>query len=166
MGKIGMGKWPEKKRIAVSHQPHDRVYGGAELMALVKKPRIYFSRRAKEVFSQMIGDRQVSFADKPVVLLAINFSLLQGSYSEMCRWGINKGYKLCPPEVAIALRLARTKQPRGEMLVLAMEPVVDDMGIPRVLSVERQGKFKYLRAVSSQWMKTFSHAGCYLVFMK
>lgn len=50
------------------------------------------------------------------------------------------GYDLCPPEVAVQLRLQYDDQPIGEFLDIAMEPIATYEGVPVGLSVGNGGK--------------------------
>jgi len=58
------------------------------------------------------------------------------------------GLELCPPEVGPQLRLQYQDQPNGEWILVAMEPIVDSDGDPRLFIVERIGSELWL---SSYW---------------
>lgn len=45
-------------------------------------------------------------------------------YNDICRRAKERGYALCPAEVALALRLAYTEQPMGEWLVIMTEDLM------------------------------------------
>ncbi|HCR41789.1 TPA: hypothetical protein DIV45_00210 [Patescibacteria group bacterium] len=49
---------------------------------------------------------------------------------------LSLGYKLCPPEVGPQLRLQYMDQPKGEWLLVAMEPIVDSRDGPCLFDVE------------------------------
>lgn len=49
------------------------------------------------------------------------------------------GLELCEPEDALYIRLADADQPRGTWYWIAMEPITDSDGSPRVFSVGRGG---------------------------
>jgi hypothetical protein len=54
--------------------------------------------------------------------------------------------ELCPCEVGPQLRLQYMDQPNGEWLLVAMEPITDSDGDPRVFDVGRGGRGRWLRA--------------------
>lgn len=58
------------------------------------------------------------------------------------------GLDLCPPEVGPQLRLQYTDQPKGEMLVIAMEPITDSAGLLRLFNVEYVDGGRWLSAYS------------------
>lgn len=60
-------------------------------------------------------------------------------YDEICRRAKERGYDLCPAEVALALRLSYVDQPLGERLIVAMEPLTDGEGYLRVFDVAHDG---------------------------
>ncbi len=51
---------------------------------------------------------------------------------------------LCPPQVGPELRLAYIDQPNGEYLRIAMEPILDSSGGPRLFDVNRYGSGPWL----------------------
>jgi len=57
------------------------------------------------------------------------------------------GLGLCPPEVGPQLRLQYQDQPNGEWILVAMEPIVDSDGDPRLFLVERSD--------SGLWLSSF-----------
>jgi len=57
------------------------------------------------------------------------------------------GLELCPPEVGPQLRLQYQDQPNGEWILVAMEPIVDSDGDPRLFLVERSD--------SGLWLSSF-----------
>jgi hypothetical protein len=56
------------------------------------------------------------------------------------------GLDLCPPEVGPQLRLQYTDQPKGEWLVIAMEPIADSGGNLYLFNVERVDDERWLLA--------------------
>lgn len=56
-------------------------------------------------------------------------------YRLICRSGQRLGYRLCPPEGVVALRLAYADQPKGECIVAAMRAIPDAEGNPCVLAL-------------------------------
>lgn len=56
------------------------------------------------------------------------------------------GLDLCPPEVGPQLRLQYTDQPKGEWLVIAMEPITDSDGRLSLFGVVRDGDERFLDA--------------------
>jgi len=58
------------------------------------------------------------------------------------------GLGLCPPEVGPQLRLQYQDQPNGEWILVAMEPIIDSGGGPRLFRVGRDDSGLWL---SSRW---------------
>ena len=58
------------------------------------------------------------------------------------------GLELCPPEVGPQLRLQYQDQPNGEWILVAMEPIVDSDGDPKLFNVERNDSELWL---NSNW---------------
>ena len=56
------------------------------------------------------------------------------------------GLDLCPPEVGPQLRLQYTDQPKGEWLVIAMEPITDSDGDLSLFYVGHDGDERWLSA--------------------
>lgn len=54
------------------------------------------------------------------------------------------GLDLCPPEVGPQLRLQYKDQPKGEWLIIAMEPISGSDGLLRVFRVEHDGGVLWL----------------------
>ena len=54
------------------------------------------------------------------------------------------GLELCPPEVGPQLRLQYQDQPNGEWILVAMEPIVDSDGDPRLFDVGRDASGLWL----------------------
>ncbi len=56
-------------------------------------------------------------------------------YDEIFAAARNAGLLLCPAEVGLQLRLQYMKQPYGETLVIAMNPIEDEDGLPSMFTV-------------------------------
>jgi hypothetical protein len=56
------------------------------------------------------------------------------------------GLDLCPPEVGPQLRLQYTDQPKGEWLVIAMEPIADSDGFLNLFNVVHVDDVRWLNA--------------------
>ena len=104
-------------------------------------------RSALEVAGFRIGDyagqilAKISLSSKKVQLdLAVVSGADLGFTGDARRDAIytralELGYQLCPAEVGPALRLAYPDQPSGEWLLIAMEPITDSDGNPKVFFV-------------------------------
>lgn len=77
--------------------------------------KIEVSGERRELELVLTNPRELGF-DKPT------------SVSEIHSSGLEKGYTLCPSELALALRLSFLDQPPFEYLTLAMNPLADGNG--------------------------------------
>jgi hypothetical protein len=59
------------------------------------------------------------------------------TYKDICAKAKELGLELCPNEVGPLLRLQYKDQPKGEYLLIAMEPIIDSDGDPNIFDVER-----------------------------
>ena len=86
-------------------------------------------------------------------------------YDQIYERAKEPGLELCPPEVGPQLRLQYQDQPNGEWIVVAMEPIIDSDGCPRVFNVERIGSELWL---SSYWGRPdgFWDPDCQWVFCR
>lgn len=75
------------------------------------------------------------------------------------------GLDLCPPEVGPQLRLQYTDQPKGEWLVIAMEPITDSDGSLNLFYVEHAGGGRWLHA-SLGYPDDFWSGGHRFVFLR
>ncbi len=75
------------------------------------------------------------------------------------------GLDLCPPEVGPQLRLQYTDQPKGEWLVIAMEPITDSDGDLNLFSVARDGGGRWLSA-NDGYPGHFWHGNFRFVFLR
>lgn len=74
------------------------------------------------------------------------------------------GLDLCPPEVGPQLRLQYKNQPKGDSLMIAMEPIIDSEGSPNVFRLDRYyGGRQWLYGYSGK-PEDFSSANCHWVF--
>jgi hypothetical protein len=79
--------------------------------------------------------------DTQLVVLSVNQLSFgkQSSLAAIFARARKLGYELCPPEVAVQLRLQYNDQPIGEFLDIAMEPIATYEGVPVGLSVGNGG---------------------------
>ena len=64
--------------------------------------------------------------------------------SDICSRALTFGLALCPAEVGPQLRLQYMDQPKGEWLIVAMEPITDSNGGLSVFSVGHGGRERWL----------------------
>jgi hypothetical protein len=67
------------------------------------------------------------------------------TYAQILACARELGLDLCPAEVGPQLRLEYKDQPLGEWLIVAMEPVTDSDGNPRLFGVGRVDGGQWLR---------------------
>lgn len=75
------------------------------------------------------------------------------------------GLDLCPPEVGPQLRLQYTDQPKGEWLVIAMEPITGSDGSLRLFFVGRDDDGRWLSARDGN-PGGFWRGSCRFVFLR
>ncbi len=85
-------------------------------------------------------------------------------YQDICKAADNQGLDLCPAEVGPQLRLQYRDQPKGEWLVIAMEPIKDSDGDADLFSVSRDSVGRWLHAYDGK-PDIFWHAGDRFVFV-
>ena len=78
--------------------------------------------------------------------------------------GSRLGLELCPSMAAPNLRLEYTDQPANERLFVAMKPIADSEGVPRIFVVEHTPRGKSLDAVRARpedrWLATDAFVFC------
>jgi len=77
----------------------------------------------------------------------------------------SRGYQLCPPEVAVQLRLQYHDQPVGEFLDVAMEPIATYEGVLAGLSLANGGAGLMLVGQSVS-LETIPGRGTRFVFVR
>ena len=101
-----------------------------------------------------------------VVVSNADLGLLKGArFEETCAKAKELGLDLCPAEVGPQLRLQYKDQPRGEWLVVAMEPIKDSGGYLDVFDVERDEDGESWLVGSDGNPSGFWHAGRHFVFV-
>lgn len=60
---------------------------------------------------------------------------------------LSLGLQLCPAEVGPQLRLQYMDQPKGEWILIGMEPITDSDGNLKVFNVEHDGSVRWLRGI-------------------
>jgi len=107
-----------------------------------------------------IGDRGNDILGKPAFTASetemevdlVNVSVADLGFKDgairkdIYRRAIELGLELCPAEVGPQLRLQYRDQPKGEWLLVAMEPITDSDGGPGLFGVERGGRGLWLGA--------------------
>jgi hypothetical protein len=81
-------------------------------------------------------------------------------YDELCKKAKELGLELCPAEVGPALRLELKDQPMGDYFRVAMEPLTDSGGYPKLFDVDRDEDGRWLDTdygdPVNQWNPDFS----------
>lgn len=57
------------------------------------------------------------------------------------------GLEICPSEVGLQLRLQYQNQPKGEWILIAIEPITDSDGDPWVFQIKNQGLLLWVHSV-------------------
>lgn len=65
-------------------------------------------------------------------------------YRDICLKAADLNLELCPAEVGPALSLQYDDQPQGEVLLVAMEPIIDLGGYPHMFEIEHDGSGLWL----------------------
>lgn len=104
--KLGLENSPEKYRLA-----------------LLKNSRIGMS--ASDMLKCVAVSRRKAKLDL-VALSVAHLGLKDAKFSTICATGLERGYKLCPAEAAIVLRIVYPDQPGGERLHVAMKAIASD----------------------------------------
>jgi len=98
----------------------------------------------KPAFKAADEETEVDLVKVTVVELGFKKGARRNQIYERAR---DLGLELCPPEVGPQLRLQYQDQPNGEWILVAMEPIVDSDGDPRLFLVERSD--------SGLWLSSF-----------
>lgn len=106
---------------------------------------INISSYAEEILKQVTYQKRKEYAE--LVVVKVDDMGLPSTYpttSQIYAWAKENGLELCPAEIGPRLREAYTDQPKGEGLVIAMEPLLDSDGNPCVFGVNRDGTEPWL----------------------
>jgi len=95
----------------------------------------------KPAFKAADEETEVDLVKVTVVELGFKKGARRNQIYERAR---DLGLELCPPEVGPQLRLQYQDQPNGEWILVAMEPIVDSDGGPRLFDVGRYGSGLWL----------------------
>lgn len=98
---------------------------------------IYVSSYASDLLSKMKFGKKQKVDLACVTVSELGFTKAPTTVELFKR--ISEVGEICPAEVGPALRLAYIDQPKGEWLYIAMEPIPDSVGSPRVFGVRRYG---------------------------
>ena len=103
------------------------------------------------VFPEDLIDRiALTTEEKPVSLIfptGRDLGLTASApYREFLKAGLAKGYELCDAEVALYLRIHDSKQPVNGVYWMAMQPMVDRYGYPRVFGLAHNSRGLWLDA--------------------
>jgi hypothetical protein len=71
-----------------------------------------------------------------LTLMALGFAK-NATLGEIYKKAHERGLLLCPSETVLQLAIWYKNQPKGERLIIAMEPIIDSDGQPRIFGVER-----------------------------
>ena len=110
--------------------------------------------RLSDWASDILGKPALKAADEETEVDLVKATVAELGFKKGARYdqiyerAKEPGLELCPPEVGPQLRLQYQDQPNGEWIVVAMEPIIDSDGCPRVFNVERIGSELWL---SSYW---------------
>ncbi|MBX4200170.1 hypothetical protein KW790_01800 [Candidatus Parcubacteria bacterium] len=101
-----------------------------------------------------------------VVVRVLDLGFKDGAYSQVIiTKALDLGLQLCPAEVGPALRLEYRDQPKGEWLVIGMEPITGSDGHPYVFHVAHDHDERWLHG-SHGYPVNFWHADYRFVFVR
>lgn len=116
----------------------------------------------QKAFVVATAQEQVNFARRSPADLGFK----EGArYDAICARAIKMGYELCQPEDGPQLRLQYLDQPKGEWLVIVMEPIRDSFGYLCIFDVGHDGGGLYLRSYYGEPVRFFV-PGAQLVFRR
>lgn len=95
--------------------------------------KVSFSKESKDIELEIISVAELGLPDG-------------GTISQIYAKAKERGLELCPAEVGPQLRLQYKDQPKGEWLLVAMEPITDSDGGLHIFSVEHDGDGLWLDA--------------------
>lgn len=84
-------------------------------------------------------------------------------HSQLCEQASLRGYDLCPPEAAAALRLVYTTQPYLEWLVVVSKSIHDSEGHPGIFAIGHDADGSWLIAPDG-YPRRIWHAGMRFIF--
>jgi len=111
----------------------------ADLLKRLKDGDVYVSDWARDImgkpaFKTSAEPQEISF----VRLKVADLGFTQGpTTKELFARAKAQGFDLCEAEDGPHLRLSLIDQPRGDWFWVAMEPILDSVGVPYVFGVER-----------------------------
>ena len=90
--------------------------------------------------------------------------------SDICIVAVNRGFTLCPPLVALYVRLAYVDQPLNERLAIAMVPVIQfsenlavkTSGKKEIFLLERDSQGLWLKGIPEAYEKLSNEDRCWL----
>lgn len=148
---------PEKRATVTADDPSLKVWKTIKIGTAIKngafcseleKKDFRIGDWARDMLGQKVFNVDVATQEEDVDLVRLsvaNLGFKEGArYDAICARATEMGLELCPAEVGPQLRLQYKDQPRGEWILVAMEPITDSNGRLRIFHVEHDGSGLWL----------------------
>lgn len=138
-----------RQAMVVTHVKTAIVIGGKtrdELLAEFKSGGFKIGNRAWEMMAQRAFVTESEPCEINIAILSLRELGFPHGGTRSDAWSIasNRGFELCPPSVGPHLRLALPDQLPGLRFRIAMKPIIDLSGFPRLFVIECDDRGRWL----------------------